>query len=105
MHTAIIVRDLYEARRYYKELGFEIGDCFDLKSIGVKLTYVVRDGLKIELIEGDSEPHICIEVPCVECWLKEHDVVYEKEIMIAEWGKRAIFFRGINGELIEVIGE
>jgi len=105
MHTAIIVRDLYEARRYYKELGFEVGDCFDLKSIGVKLTYVVRDGLEIELIEGDSEPHVCIEVPSVEEWLAEHDVQVVKNIYIAEWGKRAIFFRGINGELIEVIEE
>lgn len=107
MHTAIVVRDLEEAMDFYEEIGFTRGDIFNLKSIGIRLGYVYMDGTVLELIEdnGDVENHVAIEVPCVECWLEEHDVVYEKDIIITEWGKRAIFFRGINGELIEVIGE
>ena len=107
MHTAIVVRDLEEAIAFYEEMGFTRGDSFNLKSIGVRLGYMYMGDTVLELIEdnGDVENHVAIEVPCVECWLEEHDVVYEKEIMITEWGKRAIFFRGINGELIEVIGE
>ena len=107
MHSAVVVRDLEEAIAFYEGLGFTRGDSFNLESIGVRLGYVYMNEMELELIEdnGDTENHIAIEVPCVECWLGEHDVVYEKDVMITEWGKRAVFFRGINGELIEVIEE
>lgn len=126
-HVAIIVRDLEQALRFYRDtLGLAVREIKEVASEQVKIAFLPMGGpggSELELIEplaqdsslakflekrGEGLHHICLEVDNVEAELNElkaKDVpVLDQQPRIAAEG-RAVFVhpKGSHGVLLELL--
>ena len=126
-HVAIIVRDLEQALRFYRDtLGLAVREIKEVASEQVKIAFLPMGGpggSELELIEplardsslakflekrGEGLHHICLEVDNVEAELNElktKDVpVLDQQPRVAAEG-RAIFVhpKGAHGVLLELL--
>lgn len=118
-HVGLIVGSTDIAVKQYKSMGFKVARVDDCESIGKVLTFLEdNEGQILELIEpwnGSDDfgkvEHIAYR-PAGGMFFKDTigELVSEgytviETLKIPEINKRAVFFRGRNAEIFEVVGD
>jgi methylmalonyl-CoA/ethylmalonyl-CoA epimerase len=115
----VIVDDLKKAKEFYQNLGFSVDLELDLPSISIRNAFVSLEGTSLELIEpypGAELPyhrdgvinHLTFLVEGIEQTMEEMKSIGAE--IITELGAervdnatiKFVFFKGVNGEIIEL---
>lgn len=102
-HVCIRVKNLEESIKYYRGLGFDVGNPIYAQSISSKVAFAIKKGYPaIELLETGEEnagiDHITVGAYDVD----QSKLRVVEENNIPELGVKTKIFFGPNGEKLEI---
>ncbi|MEI5908958.1 VOC family protein [Bacillus spongiae] len=107
-HIGIMVNNLEASHSFYREhFGFKVKQL--LQFLEEDILFIQREEVVLELIKGSmakNTHHFCLEVDCVEKWMKRlnnHNLQPIEGPYDLNNGWKVVFYEGPDDEIIELL--